>query len=59
MRDIVSSLKNHLRQKEDEPPSGWGELELDDTCLTQSKTPQRWRQGTLAKYELAKAREAH
>ena len=32
MMDVVSSLKNCLRQNEDELPSGWQELELADTC---------------------------
>ena len=59
MRDMVSSLKKCLRQKEDESPSGWGEPELTDTCLMWSKTPRRWRWGTLAKNKLAKVREAH
>ena len=55
----MSSLKNCLRQKEAETPSGQGEPELDNTHLMQSQTPQRWGQGTLAKEELAKVREAH
>ena len=58
-RDVVSSLNNCLGQKEDELPRGRGESELADTCLMQNKTPQRGRQGTLAKNELTEAREAH
>ena len=45
-RVVVSSLKKCLRQKEAEPPRGWGESELADTCPMWNKTPQRGRQGT-------------
>ena len=48
MRDMVSSLENFLRQKEDEPQRGWGVSEFTDTHFMQNRTP--WgRQGTLAK----------
>ena len=59
MREMVSSLKNCLRQKEDELARGRRELELADSCPTWRKTPWRGRRGTLAKNELTEAREAH
>ena len=38
---------------------GWRELELADSHLTQRKTLQRGRRGTLSKNELPEVREAH
>ena len=53
-RDIVSSLKNCLRQKEDELPEV-----AQVTHLMQSRTPQGDRGGTSAEIQLANVREAH
>ena len=36
-KDVVSSLKNQLRWKEDELPRGWGRSEFVDTSPTQSR----------------------
>ena len=58
-RDVVSSLKNHLRWRGGKQPRGCEELEPSDTCLSQDRTSQRMRQSVLAKRELAQAREAH
>ena len=58
-RDVMSSLKSHLRQRGDKQPRGCEEPEPTDTHLPQDKTSQRMRWGTLAKRELAEAREAH
>ena len=58
-RDVVSSLKNCLRQKEDELLRGQGESEFADTQPMQNMTPWRGRQGTSAENELNEAREAH
>ena len=33
-KDVVSSLKNCLRRKDDELPRGWGESKFADTQLT-------------------------
>ena len=54
MRDLVSSLKNSLRWKEDELPGT-----AQATYLMQNRTPWKERQGTLAKTQLAEAREAN
>ena len=57
--DIVSSLKDCLRQKEGQPP---GDLEgpgLADAQPSRSKTPQRRRRGTSAERDLTEVREAH
>ena len=39
MRDMVSYLKNHLRQKEDESQRGQGGSEFADTHPMQNRTP--------------------
>ena len=39
MRDVVSSLKNCLRQKEDMLPRGQAESEFADTHPMQNRTP--------------------
>ena len=52
-RDVVSSLKNHLRWR------GHKELEPINTHLSPDRTSQRMRWGTSAERELAEAREAH
>ena len=54
MRDIVSSLKNHLRQKEDELPGA-----AQAAHPMQNRTPWGERGVTLAETQLAEAREAH
>ena len=54
MRDVVFSLKNCLRQKEDEPPRM-----AQATQPMQNRTPQGQRGGTFAKTHLGKVREAH
>ena len=54
MRDIMSSLKNHLRQKEDELPRA-----AQAAQLMQNRTPQGERGGTSVETQLADAREAH
>ena len=53
-RDIMSSLKNFPRQKEDELPGA-----VQATHLMQNRTPQGERGGISAKVQLAKVREAH
>ena len=58
-RDVVSSLKNHLRQRVVEQPRGHEEPEPADTHPSWDKTSQRMRWGTSAEREPAEAREAH
>ena len=53
-RDIVSSFKNCLRQKEDKPPEA-----AQTTLPMQSRTPWGQRGGTSAKIQLSKVREVH
>ena len=57
--DMVSSLKNHLRQKGGQPPRGPEESKLAAAQPLQSRTPRRRRRDTSAKRDLDKAREAH
>ena len=57
--DIVSSLKDHLRQKEGQPPGDLEEHGLADAQPSRSKTPQRRRRGTSAERDLTEVREAH
>ena len=57
-RDVVSSLKNHLRGRGGKQPRGCEEPEPTDTHPSQDKTSQRMRQDILAEMELAEAREA-
>ena len=52
VRDIVSSLRNCLRQKEDEPPDA-------ATHQMQNRAPRGERGGISAEAQLAKVREAH
>ena len=59
MRDVVSSLKNHLQQRGDKQPSGHEELEPTDTHASQHRVPQKMRWDTSAKRKLTEAREAH
>ena len=59
MRDVMSSLKNCLWQREGEQPRGHEEPEPTDNCLSQDRASQRMRWDTSAKRELAEAREAH
>ena len=61
MRDILSSLKDCLRQRRDELPGGSGELEPTSTCPSchWDRASQRERQDTLGEQDLAEAREAH
>ena len=59
MRDIVSSLKNCLRQKEDKLLRGWRNSEFADTHPIQNRTPWKGRWGTSAENELTEVREAH
>ena len=57
-REVVSSLKDHLRQKEDELQMGWPGSGFADTHPMWNRTP--WgRQVTSATIELAEVREAH
>ena len=57
--DVVSSLKDCLRQKGAQLPRGPEESELAATQPLQSETPRRRRRDISAKRDLAKAREAH
>ena len=59
MRDVVSSLKNHLWWRGGKQPRGCKEPEPADTSPSQGRAPWRIRQDILAKRELAEAREAH
>ena len=56
---MVSSLKNHLRQKGGQPQRGLGEYEPADAWPLWSKTPRRRRRDTSTNRDLAKVREAH
>ena len=58
-RDMVSSLKDHLRQKGGQPSRGLGESEPADAWPLRSKTPSRRMRDTSANRDLAKVREAH
>ena len=57
--DMVSSLKNCLRQKGGQPPRGLEESKPATAQPSQSKTPRRRRRDTSTKRDLAEAREAH
>ena len=57
--EIVSSLKDHLRQKEGKPLQGIEEPGLADVQPPRSKTPRRGRSDTSAERDLAEVREAH
>ena len=57
--DIVSSLKDHLRWREGQPPRDSEEPGPADTQPSRSNTPQRRRRGTSTVRDLTKAREAH
>ena len=56
--DVVSSLKDCLRQKGGQPSRGLGESKPADAQPPQSKT-QRRRRDTSAKRDLTEVREAH
>ena len=56
---IVSSLKDHLKQKRDEPLWKMEEPGATDVQPPRSKTPRRGRRDTSAERGLAEAREAH
>ena len=58
-RDVVSSLKNHLRWRGGKQPRGHEEPEPTDMHLSKDKTSQMMRQGASAERELAEAREVH
>ena len=58
-RDIVSSLKNHLRWRGGEQPGRHEEPEPANICPSQDRMSQRVRWGTLGERELTEAREAH
>ena len=55
---IVSSLKDHLGQKGDEPLWRMEELGPADVQSPRSKTPRRWRRDTSTERGLMEAREA-
>ena len=57
--DVVSSLKNHLRQKGGHPPRGLEESKLADAWPSWSKTPRGRRRDASAERDLAETREAH
>ena len=57
--EVVSSLKDHLGQKGDEPLWRMEEPGPTDVCPPRSKTPRRGRRETSAERGLIKAREAH
>ena len=57
--EIVSSLKDHLGQKEDEPLWRMEEPGLTDIQPPRSKTPRRGRKDTSTERGLAKVREVH
>ena len=57
--EVVSSLKDHLRQKEGKPLWGLEEPGLADVQPPRSKTPRRGRRGTSTERDLAEVREAH
>ena len=59
VRDMVSSLKNHLRQKGGQPPREPEESEPADNWPLQSKTPRRRRRDTSTERDLAEMTEAH
>ena len=44
-------LKKHLQQREGKQPRGIEEPKPTDTCLSQDRTSQRMRWGTVAKRE--------
>ena len=60
-KDIMSSLKDCLRQKEVEQAGGGGEPESASTCPPQLCDWASWRgrQDTSGEQELTEAREAH
>ena len=57
--EIMSSLKDHLEQKEGKSPQRIEELGWADVWPPRSKTLRRGRRDTSIKRDLAKAREAH
>ena len=57
--DVVSSLKNYLRQKEGQPPGESEEPSPADVWPSRSQSPRRKRRGTSAERDLTKVREAH
>ena len=57
--EIVSSLKDHLGQKEGRPLWGLEEPGHADIQPPRSKTPRRGRRDTSAERDLAEVREAH
>ena len=57
--DVVSSLKNHLRQKEGQQPEELEEPRLADVQPSWKKTSRGRRRATSAERDLAKVREAH
>ena len=59
VRDVVSSLKDCLRQKGGQPSRGLGESKAADAWPPWSKTPRRRRRDTSAERDLSEAREAH
>ena len=61
MRDILSSLKDHLRWRIGEQSGGSGEPEPTSTHLSchWDRASQRERQDTLGEQEVTEAREAH
>ena len=61
MKDIVSSLKDHLRQRRGEQSGGGGEPESASTrpSFHDDQASQRGRWDTSGEQELAEAREAH
>ena len=61
MRDVMSSLKNHLQQRGGKQLKvhGHEKVEPADTCSSQDRAPQSMRWDTSAERELVEAREAH
>ena len=57
--NMVSSLKDCLRWKGDQPSRGLEESKLEAAQPSWSKTPRRRRRDTSAKRDLTEAREAH
>ena len=57
--EILSSIKDHMGQKEGKSLQGIEEPGLADIWPPRSKTPRRGRRDTSAERDLAKAREAH
>ena len=57
--EVVSSLKDYLRQKEGQPSGDLEEPGLVDIQPSRSKTPRGRRRGTSTERDLPEAREAH